>query len=178
MVGLERAKDFFLRDRTGQYRTLPFFTNVVHEGTGETSTCFVKHWDGDEFYIILPQSSEMATHEVKLPDENVVRVRMMVAVGNDVIDLFDFRDQQSGLVYELVYLFDDGRTVEPSKFTSRPLWKVKKWQLECPSIIFVRLRDDNSQVYNFVKLVSNMHIGIQSQCFIHSKYEGQRTKEQ
>jgi hypothetical protein len=59
-----------------------------------------------------------------------------------------------------------------------PLFTVKKWQLECPSIVFVRLKDDNAQVYNLVKMISNVMNGVQSQCFVSSKYEGQRSKDQ
>jgi hypothetical protein len=86
-----------LRDSTGQYSTLPFFTNFVNEVTGEPSTCFVKHWDGDEFYVIRPPSTEMPTHVVERPDGTEELVRMMVLVGNECVDLFDFQDEQGEL---------------------------------------------------------------------------------
>jgi hypothetical protein len=72
----------------------------------------------------------------------------------------------------------DGTMVTGSGHECEPIVVVEEWQLECPSIIFVRLKDDNAQVYNFIKLMSNIMNGVQSQCFVSSKYESQRTKDQ
>jgi hypothetical protein len=52
------------------------------------------------------------------------------------------------------------------------------FQIECPAIVFVRLRDDNSQAYHVVKLVSNILMGVQSQCLVHTTYMKQSRPEQ
>lgn len=95
MKGLEKAKDFFLKDSHNEYNILPFYTNAVHEVTGETKACFVKHLGGDDFYVIPSQS--IATHAVKLLDGTEQEVRMMLRVGNKYVDLVDFHDNQGEL---------------------------------------------------------------------------------
>ena len=82
---------------------------------------------------------------------------------------------------EYVYLLENNDVInlrDADQYVCKPITVVKRFQIECPSIIFVRLRDDNAEVYNFVKFVSNIKEGIQSQCFVHSKYAGQSRPDQ
>jgi len=61
---------------------------------------------------------------------------------------------------------------------ARPKFIVDKAAVECTSIVFVILPDDSTENYGLVKMVCNFLLGVQSQCIVKSKFEGQRSKDQ
>ncbi len=46
--------------------------------------------------------------------------------------------------------------------------------IEFPSIVFIVLPDEKAEYYGVAKMLSHFEFGVQSQCIIASKYQGQR----
>lgn len=85
------------------------------------------------------------------------------------------------VLFDKQYGFElqDGQLVHDREVqNTKSLVTVQREKIECPSIVFVRLQNDNSEVYNFVKLLSNLEFGVQSQCFVQTKYSSQRNPDQ
>jgi hypothetical protein len=50
-----------------------------------------------------------------------------------------------------------------------PLYKLEEWQIECPAIVFVYAADNKSDQYDFMKMLSDFHFGVQSQYIVQAK---------
>ena len=79
---------------------------------------------------------------------------------------------------EFVYMLENGESIPQRNVLAKAIHVVRGSQVECPSLVFVRLPSDNVPVYHFVKLVSNIEFHVQSQCFVHSKFQSQRSPDQ
>jgi hypothetical protein len=80
---------------------------------------------------------------------------------------------------DYVYQLESGEIIpERDVMNAEPFHVIRSFQIECPSIVFVRLRDDDTQTYHFIKLVSNILNSVQSQCFVHQKYSSQSNPDQ
>jgi hypothetical protein len=57
-----------------------------------------------------------------------------------------------------------------------PVYKLEDWQIECPAIVFVYASDNKSDQYNFMKMLSDFHFGVQSQYIVQANCskQGQR----
>ena len=73
---------------------------------------------------------------------------------------------------------ENGESIPQRNVLAKAIHVVRGSQVECPSLVFVRLPSDNVPVYHFVKLVSNIEFHVQSQCFVHSKFQSQRSPDQ
>lgn len=60
----------------------------------------------------------------------------------------------------------------------RPKLIVSKSRVECPSLVFVVLPNDSSEIYGLAKMFCHFYFGISCQCIVSTKYEGQRNKNQ
>lgn len=53
----------------------------------------------------------------------------------------------------------------------------KDWKVDFPSIVLAYKPDDNKALYDRIKVVSNNFGGVQSQCAVMTKYEGQGNRK-
>ena len=52
------------------------------------------------------------------------------------------------------------------------------WEIDFPSIVFAYKPDDSKPLYDRIKVVSNYFGGVQSQCAVMTKFDGQRNQDQ
>ena len=78
-----------------------------------------------------------------------------------------------------MFMLENGQYIPDNVVSaSKAFHVVDASQIECPSLVFVRLPSDDKSVYHFVKLVSNIEFHVQSQCFLHDKFKKQRNPDQ
>lgn len=81
----------------------------------------------------------------------------------------------------VTFVYDDGKgTVYEEKTVkvTRPLIVLDEWRIFPISVAFIYLKEDSSDVYNMVKMMSQFEFGIPSQCCVQKKYLSARNKEQ
>eukprot|EP00548_Thalassiothrix_antarctica_P021134 CAMPEP_0194179776 /NCGR_PEP_ID=MMETSP0154-20130528/13179_1 /TAXON_ID=1049557 /ORGANISM="Thalassiothrix antarctica, Strain L6-D1" /LENGTH=790 /DNA_ID=CAMNT_0038895255 /DNA_START=366 /DNA_END=2738 /DNA_ORIENTATION=+ len=188
------AQQYFLTKNQGILRFGGFMSQVLNGDTGEIADGIFHPMDdiGKDFSVILRQDLLMETHIIEYQgNEQPARINAVVDNG-DYVDLFKLRYNPGNRGYERQE--EDSERWNSCRFDDRYVFRTQdNWdskafdekqvdikracvvvdlkKIDCPSIIFVRLRDNSSEVYNFIKLLSNNIVGTQSQCFLAQKYK-------
>lgn len=187
--------DFFLWDSTDFFkrRHTMFKTFVTHPTVG-TTECLIYSIGNDDLGIVYPRDVMWESHQIRLKGE-LQEARMSIVVKSNestdefAVDPFDFlwvgdntwearRDERSD--WQRVTFVDfqwrtkDDNVVTHDALVSSAQCDHKKWQVECPAIIFVVFQNIEREGYSLVKLLSNFKYGVQSQCLVKGTHDRQR----
>jgi len=186
-----RARNYFLRDSSGFFKKNgAFFRTNVISPDGDTTEGIIFPWleqGSSSFEVVLPQGVYPPTHAVDLNGQEII-VRKMALVSNHAspVDLFDMSWNEQGQctvegqpvsLEAYVWISEEGSQI-PMEAIKRPVTIAEDWQIECPSVVFCQLPDDGAGRYNLIKLMSNFEFGVQSQCFLGSKFSQQKSPDQ
>jgi len=150
--------------------------------------------------IILRKGEKYSTHLVTHPSDGTkhnARIMVKVKESRESIDPFDFRfgrrnhealiggnSRWSEVTFDkFIYAIvdDDGNPaneVDVDGIAAEPDLIVGEEEVECPAIVFVYLRDDNTSTYSAVKMVSHFVHGVPSSCAVSTKFSKQRNPDQ
>jgi len=196
---LGKCRDFFVFDSGKVFNnSKTWFRSRVRNPMGELVNCLVipPPNGGEKVGVMLEWEDVKATHEVTFDGETqAVDVRLMLYVDGirEPIDPFNFtfderagchKIQQNGQwkaahLLKVVYKrLDNGNEVQCSEIGAMPKWIVPSSEVECPSLVFAYLPDDNKDNYHYIKMLSHFFKGVQSQCVVSEKFIMQRRPEQ
>eukprot|EP00978_Attheya_sp_CCMP212_P040291 scaffold218318_cov59-Attheya_sp.AAC.1 len=184
---IDNAKQYFHFDRAGHFRknNVWFKTLAVNNETGEIAPCLVipPSDQSDYLSIMLPQEILAPTHQVTWNGGTPTKARLRVKV---IIDTHQAKNTDGvwqaaefcGYIYELppgsVPQF-----IDPAECTNgTPILNVSASDIECPSVVFAYLPNDDARTYRILKMVSKFDCGVRSQCVIATKFAEQRNPDQ
>jgi len=195
-TAIEKAKDYFWHDRTGEFsRNKVFFKTVVKNPEGEASTALLippSKTPNNCMGCILPHNLFPYTHTVEDGTGKKMDMRLMYSIeGGTIVDPFNFRfrngthealDPQgtyrSVRNFEIVYQ-NESTTISERDLRSQPfpIISLEPWQIDKP-MVFVYLPSDNAQTYHQCKLMAHFEFGVPSQCAVSQKFTKQRNPDQ
>lgn len=156
---IEKAEKAFLS-------RLVFFTNVVDREEGAVHSCWVMNCGKDSFCSIRPGT---ATHQN--PHQENSKARIQFWAENQWWDPENLPPEKGHLVKKIGYQTSPGSKPRPSEeFDPVPVpikdLVIEKWQIQVPSIVFFFLPDDSKDVYDRIKMLSDIEFGVNTQCLV------------
>eukprot|EP00978_Attheya_sp_CCMP212_P003703 scaffold7804_cov58-Attheya_sp.AAC.3 len=201
---IDKAKQYFLFDRAGHFRknNVWFKTLARNRETGDIASCLVipPNDQSDNLSIMLPKDVECATHQVTWNGGTPTnaRLKVKVIIGSDNkqrVDPFDFRffrntHQAQNLdgVWHAAEFCGYSYELPPGSVTQyidqaectnvTPMINKSASDIECPSVLFAYLPNDDASTYLILKMVSKFDCGVQSQCAVATTFAKQRNPDQ
>eukprot|EP00571_Detonula_confervacea_P016014 CAMPEP_0172307988 /NCGR_PEP_ID=MMETSP1058-20130122/8723_1 /TAXON_ID=83371 /ORGANISM="Detonula confervacea, Strain CCMP 353" /LENGTH=1152 /DNA_ID=CAMNT_0013020311 /DNA_START=101 /DNA_END=3559 /DNA_ORIENTATION=- len=196
---IQMAKNFHLYDSNNYYkeRNVFFQTDCFSEQEVGVECLVLPPSNNDHSLGLLldynNKESKRTTyfsHRIVTKDGNTYDVRLMVKISctNSLIDPLDFRFQngrnqacrRDGTWKDVsfvghCYLCPESNSefVEHDIQSKQFLHLAKDHEVDFSSMMFVYKPDDDKALYNRIKVVSNCFGGVQSQCAVMKKFEGQ-----
>ena len=184
---------------------IPVEFRIKYGQPGQLHECIVTRGvdPRQQGHFAIPVNRDKPTHYLLNPDNGlIIAGRIKFLVGTEWIDPVDLDNGECPLTLVQVvnrqntnnstispvsdctpfgYELPQWDYIIPSDMPHRhqpPVYPLEDWQFECPAMVFVYLPNKRTDIYDCVKMLSDLEFGISSQCIVQSTVQKQQNLDQ